>query len=101
MDKTPVNTKTLEETLVEGFTELIPNCVYEENPDVKDKITALVDEFRAAFEHECFEAWDIAQGLTYNKERDDLADQKRKFAEEVDRFNAHKRAHDKKHEPEA
>jgi hypothetical protein len=97
MDKTPVDTRTLEEELVEHILTLTDaDGVRADGEHVK----TLVAEFRTKFEDECWEAWRIAQAFERSEEHDRFLDEKRVFEQQQNGFRAAVGAYNREREKE-
>jgi hypothetical protein len=92
MDKTPVNTRTLEETLVDT---ILSGATAE-----RSFVEAAISDFRTTFEEECFQAWDIAQAFKIDEDRNRFLDEKRVFKQQQDGFRAAVGAYNREREKE-
>lgn len=92
MDKTPVDTRTLEEALV----DTILSGATAERSFVK---TAVAD-FRQKFEDECWEAWRIAQAFERDEKYSEYLDERRVFNEQQKSFRAVVGAYNREREKE-
>jgi hypothetical protein len=99
MDKTPVDTRTLEEELVDtilsgGTTEAASASAE------RSFVEAAVADFRAKFEDECFETWGIAQAFKIDKDHSRFLDERRVFKAQQESFRAAVSAYNREREKE-
>jgi hypothetical protein len=98
MDKTPVNTRTLEEELVERILTVYSGS--DSGVDASVDVKAAVADFRTKFEDECWEAWRIAQAFERSEEHDRFLDEKRVFEQQQSGFRAAVGAYNREREKE-
>jgi hypothetical protein len=101
MDKTPVDTRTLEEGLVERILNMTdPDYNGAGQPANARIVQAFVEEFRTKFEEECFQAWDIAQAFKIDLDYSRFLDEKRVFQQQREGFHAAVGAYNREREKE-
>ena len=99
MERPDVPTPDIDEDFLEEVARL--HAGGDSGVDVSVDVRRVAKDYRAKIEAELWAAWDIAQGLVFNQDRDRLDEEKRLHAEEVKRFNAHVHAHRAQHKEEA
>lgn len=104
MPKPKYATPDIDAELFEQLTALVAESPLDASVD----LTKLIQEYRQKVEGELWDAWDIAQGLYINEERDRLREEQRQFREQVDHYNErveafrkHERQHHAAHHPDA
>lgn len=101
MDKTPVNTNTIEEQLIEDILAITdPDFQGSGKPANFDRVRDLVVDFRTRFEDECFQAWNFAQKLRYDEDRSRYLDERRVLDAQQKSFRAVVGAYNREREKE-
>ena len=101
MDKPEVLVGSIEDEFKERLLVFVASgCVANAEPGIDELVTA----FKAKIEEECWQAFELAQSLSFAQERSTLDEEKSRFREESDRFNRrvqafveHEKAHNEKH----
>jgi hypothetical protein len=100
MDKTPVDTRTLEEGLVDEMIKLSETTHGKDRDTCRPEFEAAVATFRERFEEECFQAWDIAQAFKIDLDYSRFLDEKRVFQQQREGFHAAVGAYNREREKE-